>query len=572
MRRAILALLLLALVVSSLPAVAQQPDVQVRLFSLYHFSSLNVGQAGDSAQMRMCRTCTPVKIGDPLQLSARGDSVAVSGQAVRVVRMRGSIRLQAPGAPEWNVSSPLTVRARRGELVVVASMPMEEYVAAVVQGESAGAMPSEALKALAVTVRTYATRFRPRHQLDGFDFCDSTHCQHLKPTSQAAVRHAVNATRGELLWDRGSPAAAFHHQDCGGKRASAREVWPDVDGRYLDAREDPYCLRAKREWTSTISNNDLQRALAASGIQLPKGWSRVAIARRTASGRAGLLRFDSASGRGPEVSASALRFAVGRSLGWNVLKSDLYDITQSPEQITFTGRGSGHGVGLCQLGAIQMATEGKSYREILDFYFPGTKLGVSAQGIEWKKISGNRVDLFIPRDGKDVELLPIAERLLREAEQRTGLSVANRPAIRIYATTAMFRDATGEPGWVAASTRAGTIRLQPVAVLRRRGQLESSLRHEFFHLLIETHARAGLPLWFREGLVLYLTGETTPAPRRLTPDALERTLSGRENASALRDAYAQAAAQVADAVRTYGERAVIDWLRTGVPTSFTAGG
>ncbi len=69
----------------------------------------------------------------------------------------------------------------------------------------------------------------------------------------------------------------------------------------------------------------------------------------------------------------------------------------------------------------------------------------------------------------------------------------------------MFRDATGEPGWVAAATRGQTIQTQPADVLKQAGTLESTLRHELLHMLIEAHAKPGTPVWFREGLVLYLS-------------------------------------------------------------------
>src|SRR5262249_44930797 len=102
-------------------------------------------------------------------------------------------------------------------------------------------------------------------------------------------------------------------------------------------------------------------------------------------------------------------------------------------------------------------------------------------------------------------LLTMADRIARAAEERSGLRWAASQKLRVYPTVAAFRDATGEPGWVAASTRGGVIRLQPAAALRDRGLLESTVRHEFAHALIESQARARLPLWFREGAALYLT-------------------------------------------------------------------
>jgi stage II sporulation protein D len=107
--------------------------------------------------------------------------------------------------------------------------------------------------------------------------------------------------------------------------------------------------------------------------------------------------------------------------------------------------------------------------------------------------------------GGDQFLVGLADGLVKATEQRTGLRWESAPRLRVYPTVVAFRDATGEPGWVAASTRGRTIRLQPVAVLRSRGSLESTMQHELLHALVESRARAGLPLWFREGVVGFLT-------------------------------------------------------------------
>ena len=78
--------------------------------------------------------------------------------------------------------------------------------------------------------------------------------------------------------------------------------------------------------------------------------------------------------------------------------------------------------------------------------------------------------------------------------------------IRLYPDLDTFRNVTGEPGWVAARTDGRRVHLQPVALLRSRGALESTVRHEMLHVVVESQAAAGLPLWFREGFVEYLAG------------------------------------------------------------------
>ena len=158
-----------------------------------------------------------------LLIRARGDTVEVSGRSTAKVVVSGDFRMTAERAPVQHIRSKVEISAKNGSLQVIASLPVEEYVGVVLQGETAGNMPPEALKALAVAIRSYTSRFRERHKEDGFDFCDTTHCQFLQLEVQPAVSAAVKATSGELLWDRGSPLAAYYHKDCGGQTEAAAD-------------------------------------------------------------------------------------------------------------------------------------------------------------------------------------------------------------------------------------------------------------------------------------------------------------------------------------------------------------
>ena len=96
------------------------------------------------------------------------------------------------------------------------------------------------------------------------------------------------------------------------------------------------------------------------------------------------------AGERVRISATTFRFAVGRALGWDRLPGDRYEVTG----LEFHGTGSGHGVGLCQHGADEMGAEGRSYREILAFYYPGAELGRTGRGIQWTRLAGASITLF----------------------------------------------------------------------------------------------------------------------------------------------------------------------------------
>ncbi|MGA2136253.1 MAG: SpoIID/LytB domain-containing protein [Bryobacteraceae bacterium] len=409
----------------------------------------------------------------------------------------------------------------------VMDLPLERYVAGVLAGESSVFHSDAALQAMAVAARTYAVRQRGRHADEGYDFCSTTHCQRvdLEGITPRLERLAA-ATAGELLWFEGKPAFTPYTRDCGGQSEA------DPAAPYLKSRADPYCLRAgAQKWQWAGDPAKIANALLASGLRAPRPLDSIVVAGRTASGRALDLALTGA-GESVRVSAGSLRFAVGRALGWNTVRSDLYEIQSGGGRIIFQGRGAGHGVGLCQRGADQMGIEGRTYREILAFYYPGTAVGASARGLAWQRLSGEGLVLWTTQPEHDREVLDMAAREARAAAQRVNWPMPANVEIRVYPDMDSYRNSTGEPGTVAAYTEGRRIHMQPVDVLRSREILAGTIRHELFHVLVESRAVPGLPVWFREGLVEYLAGQKT------SMDLL---------------------------VKRYGEATVLGWVVRGLP-------
>src|SRR5205085_11714749 len=167
--------------------------------------------------------------------------------------------------------------------------------------------------------------------------------------------------------------------------------------------------------------------------------------------------------------------------------------------------------------------------------------------IAWQSLGGERVQVMTTRPREDQRVVGIADRLARAVEERSGLRWAGTVRLRIYPTVAAFRDATGEPGWVAGSTRAGVIRLQP-------RPFEGTIRHELLHALVEGHARAGLPLWFREGAVLFLSGDRPTSKQKHDPQEAEARLE-----------YVAALNRFSRLVGQFGEGTVMGWISAGLP-------
>jgi stage II sporulation protein D len=424
----------------------------------------------------------------------------------------------------------------RGKGVI--DVPLERYVAAVLAGEAAEFQSREALKAMSVAARTYAVRLRGRHSADGFDFCDTTHCQHIDLTAASSKFESITSeTESELLWFAGKPAFTPYTADCGGRTEDASAIWPDLGGAYLASRNDPYCTRAgSGPWRWSAGGFEIAEALRRSGLRSPRTLENVVVAERTVSSRARTLTLQG-KGEIVRISAGSFRFALGRELGWNTVRSDRYEVHAANGRIAFEGTGSGHGAGLCQRGALQMGLAGRNYREILAFYYSGTALGVNARGLPWQRLNGDSLSLLTTQPEHDGAVLDLAERIARTLAQRTAWPIPSRLEIGAYPDLDAFRNTTGEPGSVAGYTSGRRIHLQPLQVLRSRGTLESTLRHELAHAIIESQSTTGLPLWFREGLASYLS-------------------DGRPG-------------RVTQLVHRYGETTVLGWVSRGLPFEVT---
>jgi stage II sporulation protein D len=176
------------------------------------------------------------------------------------------------------------------------------------------------------------------------------------------------------------------------------------------------------------------------------------------------------------------------------------------------------------------------------------------------------MSLATTQPDQDRIALGLAEKLARVLAQRTRWTIPANIELRIYPDLDTFRNATSEPGWVAAHTAGRRIQLQPVAVLQSRGALESTLSHELAHVLMDSQGGVALPVWFREGLAGYIEKGRGTGTARIPADA---DLLQTGDSARARRAYADAEAMVASEVTRYGESTVLDWVKRGVPPEVT---
>jgi stage II sporulation protein D len=298
----------------------------------------------------------------------------------------GSVPVAAPrGATVVRVRMPSTVRVqvREGSAVVVREVPLEEYVAVTALSEvHPDARDEQAAERMfevqAIIARTYAVSNVGRHGQEGFDLCSTTHCQLYEParmgTSRwaAVARDAARRTAGKLVWFGDAPAHALFHADCGGHTSDATAVWGGAGAPYLVAAPDD-CPAEHAEWVFETPTSALRAALNADArTEIGRTLDRIDVAGRDVAGRAEMITL-----RGTRtflVRGEAFRDAVSRAFGARSLRSTLFTVKRTGDRFIFSGRGFGHGVGLCQAGALARLRAGASTNAVLQHYFPGTVL------------------------------------------------------------------------------------------------------------------------------------------------------------------------------------------------------
>lgn len=263
----------------------------------------------------------------------------------------------------------VTVNKGKDSLTVINLAPLEEYLRGVVSKEMSPSFPAEALKAQTVAARTFALKNRGRHVKEGFDLCDSTHCQvYIGVAAYDSIDKAIDETRGECLTFKEKLAESNFHTDSGGMTESVSDVWGTAVS-YLTAVKE--FIQPRDSWTVKIGVKDFSSRFGENfgnlkSIKLSKLTVGKSASDRTTSGR---VKSAQVIGSKKTLTLEGTEFRRKFSL-----PSTLFDIKIDGDEVIFTGYGHGHGVGMSQVGARDYAKNGWSYQKILAHYYSGTKL------------------------------------------------------------------------------------------------------------------------------------------------------------------------------------------------------
>ena len=287
-------------------------------------------------------------------------------------RYRGKIQISASG----------------NSIVIINVLPLEDYVRGVLAKEmpvGKGEENLEALKALAICVRTYAIQ-KIKDGKVHFDIYSDTRDQVYGgiDAETPLSNQAADETQNLILKYEGEPAIVFYHSTCGGFTESADNVFTTEEIPYLVSVKDgndPNCIISpKFNWEEKYSRDLIVERLKKYSLLDNQSYrlEDIEILSRFDSGRVNELQInvedEFGDSRNIIIKGNEIRSVIRNANGKSILWSTMFDISIYSDNILLTGKGFGHGVGLCQWGAIALSKKGLSYDEILYHYFPGTSI------------------------------------------------------------------------------------------------------------------------------------------------------------------------------------------------------
>jgi stage II sporulation protein D len=255
----------------------------------------------------------------------------------------------------------ILLSADKKQFILINKVDLEKYIGGVVESESGTRTSLEYYKLQSILCRTYLLANLNRHIADGFQVCDDVHCQaYLSKTKQSDIEQAVLATKGLVVVDNDlNLITAAFHSNCGGQTVNSQDVW-SVSTSYLKTIKDTFCLKQPHAtWQRSIPVEDWKAYL-----QLKHKYPVDDTLKMNSASN-----FSQNNGRSIYFIDKDLKIPLKVIRADFQLKSTFFSVEQVGENVIFKGKGYGHGVGLCQEGAMRMAKQKRSYKDILSFYY-----------------------------------------------------------------------------------------------------------------------------------------------------------------------------------------------------------
>ena len=269
-----------------------------------------------------------------------------------------------PQAEARNYEALVSLSVDIDRIQMVNRIDEDRYLAGVMEAEAGQGRTPEFYKAKAIICRTYLYGHIDRHENEGFHLCDEVHCQAYKGQcrSRNQILPAVIETRNIVLTDRkeSKPILAAYHSNCGGETESARNIWRR-NMPYLVPVTDPYCTTSlNARWQKTIPLDDWIGYLVKNGFKYNPNVATDFSFRQAR--------------RVTDYKVNRFSLPVRNIRNDWQLRSTFFSVSVSGNQVVLSGRGYGHGAGLCQEGAIEMGRRGFKYGDIISFYYKNVNM------------------------------------------------------------------------------------------------------------------------------------------------------------------------------------------------------
>ncbi len=258
----------------------------------------------------------------------------------------------------------LTVTMEGEYLRLLNESVLDNYIAGVSEAESGLYSPIEFYKVQSILARTYALTHFTKHQAEGYNMCDQVHCQAFFGKShEAKIVQAVNATRGKVVVDDDmNLIVAVFHSNSGGQTVNSEDVW-GTSTTYLRSVNDTFSLKMPNaRWTRKMPVSDWLDYLKLKNYPVDDS-----VARWQA------LHFKQET-RKINLEYGGVRIPLKNVRTDFQLKSTFFSVEPVGDTLVFSGRGFGHGIGMCQEGAMRMTKAGYNYKDVLNFYYRNVHL------------------------------------------------------------------------------------------------------------------------------------------------------------------------------------------------------
>jgi stage II sporulation protein D len=370
----ILPLLLVALTSFYLPV----ENIQVRVYTNIKVMALQLYSPAASYRLLADGNvqCN-LKAGIDYRLQVKGDSIELK-ENEKVLGLYKYLKLVGDNNSEikLRVTNPerkirtyqhnMSFSVLEGSIRLINDIPLDQYIAGVTEAEAGARSAPEFYKVQAILARTFALAHINKHVTEGFSLCDQVHCQayYGKPRDLNVFK-AVEETKGKVVVDENlNLIVAAFHSNSGGQTANSEDVWGSRTS-YLRSIVDSFSIKMPNsKWE--------RRMLAKDWLSYLKLKHNFPV--ETDSGRNTALSFTQDT-RKTYLECSNSKVPLKNVRQDLQLKSTFFSITKlNNDSILFTGRGYGHGLGMCQEGAMYMVKKGYTYVDVLNFYYRNIQL------------------------------------------------------------------------------------------------------------------------------------------------------------------------------------------------------